>query len=717
MNPIPLEGCTPEPLMNYLKALGVLKIVVEQNFDSQARGFWKDGIFHLHTNLTEESLVAAFSERYQPSPILSPWNEAAGFKKKKGTDVEAVRKAGGSSEARYARFKLSVSSAQSIVAEAKSDDDKDDLILNLRNKLPDDVIQWLDACGSYGSEKCQFAPFLGTGGNVGKMEISINYLKNLSILFDEKKHTNSRLPWLRSALFSSNEERCIFSSVSQFSPGRAGGANATQGTEGKSMINPWDFILMIEGSLFLTSSTSRKLSAQRSAKSAFPFTVDVSAVGSSALALSDLDNQKGRGELWMPLWPRPSSLGELKSLFAEGRAELRGRQATNGLDFARAVAGLGVDRGIKHFMRFSIVEFVKAGVMAAPLGTFEVAAKNDAHLLKEIDAWLSTMKRACNDKTPTRFRALLRETEKAIFDYCQHGDNGADKSRFQRILISLGNSERVIAKAPKFRSDAKGLRPIGPLSMEWVAAADDGSEEFEISLALASLYHENIGSLRRNLEDVEIRGNSISWTDRNHSAVWSAMDLSPNLAAILSRRVMDADKIGNAANALKSSYRASLTAIAKFIAGDLDEGRITDLLWSLSLCKLAAYKPEKTTEQYASETPILPAAYRLLKLLFHTSTSYENDPTAPRPNLGILSLLRADRTPEACQRAVRILRGNGLTAKPFAMHGFPARDGEWLELTHTECAPARLAAALLIPISHSSLDSLKAKILRETSPI
>jgi hypothetical protein len=65
---------------------------------------------------------------------------------------------------------------------------------------------------------------------------------------------------------------------------------------------------------------------------------------------------------------------------------------------------------------------------------------------------------------------------------------------------------------------------------------------------------------------------------------------------------------------------------------------------------------------------------------------------------------------------VRILRGNGLTAKPFAMRGFPARDVEWRELTHAECTPALLAAALLIPISYSSLDSLKAKILREKSP-
>lgn len=709
--PIPLEGCTPEPLMNYLKALGVLKIVVEQDFDSSARAFWKNGIFHLHTQLTEQELLDALAEHYKPSPVISPWNEAAGFKKTKGKDVDKVREISESQDERYSRYKGFTKEAKEIARRFDLKKSKDDLILTLRNQLPDEVIQWFDACGSYASDGYQYAPFLGTGGNIGKMDISINYLSQLSEVFGKNIAKNA--PWLRASLFASNDERNVGSTVSQFSPGRAGGANATQGTEGKSMINPWDFILMIEGSLFLGSSTSRKLSSNRSAKSVFPFTVDDSAVGNSKLTSSDLANRKGRGEIWMPLWGRPASLGELKSLFAEGRAELRGRQATNGLDFARAVAGLGVDRGIKNFMRFSIVEFVKAGVMAAPLDQFDVTAKSNASLIQEIDPWLIAMKRACNDKTPARYRSLLNETENAIFDYCQHGDHGGDQSRFQRILISLGNAERVIAKAPKFRADAKGqIRPIGPLCTAWVAAADDGSQEFEIALALASLFHKDVGPLRRNLETTEIHGNQVLWTDRNQSAVWSAAVLAPNLAAILRRRVMDADKAGDSSHALRSTHRVSLSAVSEFLSGNLDESRITALLWALSLCKLGSYERPHPHKE-SGDALILPTSYRILKLLFHPAPAEGTNKTFPRPDPAILSLLRADRTPEACQRAARILRGKSLTAMPFAMRGFPARDSEWLEFNHTGCDSTTLAASLLIPISNHDLNRLKKQVLRE----
>jgi CRISPR-associated protein Csx17 len=361
-------------------------------------------------------------------------------------------------------------------------------------------------------------------------------------------------------------------------------------------------------------------------------------------------------------------------------------------------------------MRFSIVEFVKAGVMAAPLGMFEVSAKNNASLLSEIDPWLAAMKRSCNDKAPARFRNSLREIEQSIFDYCQHGDANGDTSRFQRILISLGKAERIIAGAPKFRADAKGLRPIARLSSAWITAAADSSHEWEIALALASLYHSEIGPIRLNLEDITIRGTSITWADRNRAAVWSSADLPGNLAAVLYRRVMMADKAGNASHAITSSHRASLASISAFLTGDLDFPRIADLLWALSLCKTHEYRspsPQRSTEEY----PILPAAYSLLKLLFHPHQEDADQSNPPRPDLGILGLLRADRTAEACQRTVRILRGKNLTAKPFAMRGFPSRDSEWLDLT-ADSPPAHLAAALLIPISHTAIHFLNKRILR-----
>jgi len=39
-----LTGCSPTPLANYLKALGILRLVAEQS-DASARGWWQDEHF------------------------------------------------------------------------------------------------------------------------------------------------------------------------------------------------------------------------------------------------------------------------------------------------------------------------------------------------------------------------------------------------------------------------------------------------------------------------------------------------------------------------------------------------------------------------------------------------------------------------------------------------------------------------------------------------
>ena len=44
MPEIMLHGCAPEPLMSYLKALGVLRLVAEQA-DSEAKGAWRAVLF------------------------------------------------------------------------------------------------------------------------------------------------------------------------------------------------------------------------------------------------------------------------------------------------------------------------------------------------------------------------------------------------------------------------------------------------------------------------------------------------------------------------------------------------------------------------------------------------------------------------------------------------------------------------------------------------
>jgi hypothetical protein len=68
-----LPGCTPEPLMAYLKALGILRLVSEQK-DKEARGWWKNDVFWLRSSLDHDRLVKFFLEEYRPTPVVVPWS-------------------------------------------------------------------------------------------------------------------------------------------------------------------------------------------------------------------------------------------------------------------------------------------------------------------------------------------------------------------------------------------------------------------------------------------------------------------------------------------------------------------------------------------------------------------------------------------------------------------------------------------------------------------
>ena len=78
---LPLPGCTPEPLMSYLKALGILRLVSEQA-DPDATACWRNDQFVLYSKLNNERLTTFFLTEYQPTPILAPWNAGCGFYKK-----------------------------------------------------------------------------------------------------------------------------------------------------------------------------------------------------------------------------------------------------------------------------------------------------------------------------------------------------------------------------------------------------------------------------------------------------------------------------------------------------------------------------------------------------------------------------------------------------------------------------------------------------------
>jgi CRISPR-associated protein Csx17 len=729
-----LAGCTPEPLMAYLKALGILRLVSEQK-DADARGWWKNDVFWLRSTLTVEAMQRFFLEEYRPTPVVAPWAGGSGFFEKDNTT--AVKELGKSQAPRIAPYVEVIRTVEAILKEENvgkkpKDKDKVRLIRRYRCTLPDAVVSWMDAALALQQDGQRFAPLLGTGGNDGRLDFTQNFMQRIVSLrlhktdpADDRSHA-----WIEQALFA-NRARLDQASVGQFAPGRAGGPNATQGMEGESTDNPWEFVLMIEGAILFAGAAMRRYGLAESLVAAFPFTVRAVAAGFDSRAPKD--EAEARGELWLPLWTRKTSIGELRQLFGEGRAEVCDRNARDGTDFARAVAGLGVDRGITAFGRFAFLRRSGKAFLAAPLGRLDVVKRYGTDLLRETDSWLGHFREAAGDKNaPPGFGSALRRIDSAIFDYCKYGGAAA----FQRIIVALGVAEREMVRSERFR-ELKKLRPLAGLSEAWLEAADDNSPEFAIAQSLVSLHdlEQKVGPLRANVEPVNWNENCRSWAEKNRYVVWTSADLVTNLANVLARRMMDGVREGCRHLPLASGFAVSLNAIAMFLDGDLDDDCIEQLVWALMLINVRRYPiPSRqgtvlsisgaVRYEGAHSTRPLSRGYALLKLLFlprplipdqngertRWRVARDGEPgiaICPEPHIS--ALLRAGRIGEACKIAAERLRVSGLPVIPGPIPGRPIgmmRDDIWSECSISVPKAQRLAAALLIPISSKSVNDL-----------
>jgi CRISPR-associated protein Csx17 len=413
-------------------------------------------------------------------------------------------------------------------------------------------------------------------------------------------------------------------------------------------------------------------------------------------------------------------LAELRTLFGEGRAEVAGRPARDGVDFARAVTSLGVDRGIGQFVRLSFLKRSGKAYLAVPIGRFVVHQERRVDLLQELDPWLYRFRTACADKNaPPRFRAGLRAVEQAIFDLCRYGG----PTFYQAILSALGRVERELAGGERFCADRQ-LSPIAGLSPDWIVAANDGTPEFELAVALAGVFdpQEKIGSLRANLERVVVwrgkRGKlAARWAEKDRAVVWNSASLPVNLAHVLARRMMDGDKEGCENLPLAADNFVSLSTVSQFLAGELDDRRIEELLWGLVLVE---QKPGLVMRQSTdAEAPPLPRAYALLKLLFLPEPLQVNgQPLRVKPEPEIVTLLGTSHIGQACRIAMRRLRASGLAPLPHPSSGGVARDADWQELDHLKTDGHRLAAALLLPVSRAAVGTLRGLVVRsaETEP-
>ena len=507
-HPVALPGCTPEPLMNYLKALGVLRLVAEQA-DPSARGFWRGDTFCLQTTLDENALCEFFLERYEPTPIVVPWSGAdffdasrspnrsefdhsfSGHKRPTGAGIiEAFLVTTSSRLTKYRHAIGAVFDAMSTIElttksqieGASGARTKATFLTQLRGMVADEVVPWIDASVVLSDDTISgFNRMLGSGGGSdGNSHFSDNFMQAVWLVlgdFDSQRRTPSTSlsgsfdtsAAIRHSLLATDAPGVLIPKLSPglFNSQQVGGPNSSSKDSSVAASNPWDFVLMLEGALTFAGAVSKKLGTLTPAAASFPFSVRMTPVGAGSLLSSEASNR----EVWLPLWSQPTGHHEIKQLFSESRVSLRGRLAENGLDMARALNAVGVDRGIAAFQRIGVVKGRVGGDnyhTTISLGRWEVSAASEHELILEIDQWLTSFRRAAqSDGAPASAGRALRRLEQSILDLCRQ----RSAVRLQDVLISLGECEQVLATSSKWRSGEgmrPALRPVPLLSHRWL---------------------------------------------------------------------------------------------------------------------------------------------------------------------------------------------------------------------------------------------------------
>jgi CRISPR-associated protein Csx17 len=720
MTEIVLTGCTPEPLMSYLKSLGVFRLVAEQA-DPDARLSWVGGVAHLHSQFDRDGLMSFFLEQYRPTPITAPWNGGSGFYSGGAEPLEKIAK---STSYRLAIYRDTIGGIRRFAPENKPKDEQKELLLvRCRSELADEIVPWLDVCFALGEEGPSYFPLLGTGGNDGRLDFTNNFMQRLADIIPfvavEKPPTNSK-QWLAAALLTDTLVELGKSAIGQFDPGGIGGANGIQGKfEASSRVNPWDFVLMIEGALLFAGAIARRLGANTVGRSVFPFCVDSVAVGYGSAGANEETTDGSRSELWLPLWSEPATIAEVKHLFAEGRAQLGRRQARNALEFALAVNLLGVSRGVKSFSRYGFLKRNGLAFLAAPLGRVEVTLRPKARLLDDppIHEWIEHLRSACRDKdkTPARYQTALRQIDRAMFAFATRSEQGNDAKYLLDVLCSLGRAERTLANGLAFCKD-KYIRPLHGLNQQWLEQANDGSPEFRLAASLAGIQATKkgeVGSLRVFLEEVAVT-KFVNWIPGSVSAVWSSRSPVANLAAVFRRRQMEAFRKGIVGVPLDSRIFARLDDVIAFLNEETDDEKLSDLLWGL----IAVEYPSERINSDNSEcqAPFEFGVPRLLveKNRFEAKGKYwnrsdEGDVNAkPEPDVfHVLSSGHRDAVMQCVDRAARRLKSGGLLVTGYRNR---YRAGKSLGVV-SRIRPERLLAAMLFPLSPRDLERIANSVL------
>jgi len=473
-------GLRPEPLASYLAGLGLIRVLGEEA-DPEATAAWTPDGLVIGTAVPD--LAAWLVGEYVPTPVLSPWNSGSGFGLKDREPLRALEAVLAHPSPRLAPLREAIHIAREVVSKARakgwitegaSGGDKSRVVLEFRNRCPDGLLPWIDAAVVLAGNDTFFPPLLGTGGNDGRLDFSTNFHQRLLEVIGVSDQDRARsLASARDLIDGTEAEQLAGAAIGQFDPAAAGGPGSSRFGAAESLVNPWGYVLFVEGALLFAASATRR-NQHSVGRAAVPFTAQGSPDGSASGAAGE----ESRGEVWTPVWTREFTLAEIRQMFAEARVSWRGRPARRAVHFYAATRTLGVARGIDGFTRYGLQRRNGLAFAAVPLARVDVREHAEVGLAAAIEDW--AVRFSASDASAAVGQAA-RGFEAAHLAYAR--DGGA--LPLARMLAALTALEQAVGRSSRAR-DAAPVRYVPPARPFLNVLRQAEGPELRVAAGLAS---------------------------------------------------------------------------------------------------------------------------------------------------------------------------------------------------------------------------------------
>lgn len=467
-----LSGLRPEPLGSYLAGLGLIRVLGEQA-DPAATAAWVSGGMVVETAVGD--VAEWLADEYVPTPVLSPWNGGSGFGAKDKEPKRRISELLSHPSSRLAPMRNAIGVAERVTNDQQQRGwDKTRTVLEFRNRCPDALLPWIDATVVLVDQQAFFPPLLGTGGNDGRLDFSTNFHERLLEVLDMTPKGQARsLACARDLLAGTEAERLASAAVGQFDPVLAGGQGSSPFGAASSLVNPWEYVLLVEGALLFASGTVRR-HQHDAGRAARPFTVSFSADGTASGAA----REESRGEVWVPVWRRPCTLAEIRALFGEARASWRGRPAQQAVEFYAATRTLGVATGIDEFVRYGLQQRNGLAFVAVPLDRVRVRSRPEVRLAARIEDWVSRV------RSSDASSAIGEATRKFDVTHLAYARDGGP-ARLRDLLAALTTLEHAVGRGGRAREKAPLRRP--PEARDFLDEfANTETPELRVAVGIAS---------------------------------------------------------------------------------------------------------------------------------------------------------------------------------------------------------------------------------------